>query len=206
MIMFETSLSVDANYFASLYPTYDFEFLNKLFSVWSQPEGSTFGWDSMNGSTIQTNFHKKVFQEVNPNRILEVGTHKGSYSYFAKKELPKVQIHTFGIDSESKTCVDMINEHFNEEFITFIEGNSAETLTIFKTRMKFNLAWIDGGHTYEECLSDLKNCARLNITNILVDDNSMSTVSNAVSDFCKEFNYNIKEQSADERIIAWLVK
>jgi precorrin-6B methylase 2 len=203
---FEKSLSVDKLSFNEIFPNYDYEFLNKLFSSWNQNEGSTFGWDDMHGSYEQTSFHKKAFEKIKPTNILEIGTHKGSYSYFAKMELPDCKIWTFGIDPESKVCTDLINDHFKEKFITFIEGDSLKTLPNFNKNIKFDLAWVDGNHNYNGAMSDLKQCERLNINNILVDDLSMDTVRNAVDDFIKQSNYHLIEESKDDRIIGLLAK
>ena len=203
---FEKSLSISIEEFNFMFPKYDYEFLNKLFKSWNQGEGSTFGWDEMGDSLIQISFHKKAFAILKPKNILEVGTHKGSYSYLCKTEIPDVKIWTFGIDPESKDCVDLINEYFNEKFITFIEGDSRKTLPKFQEEIEFDLAWVDGHHAYEVAMSDLKQCERLGIKNILVDDLSMPTVKDALDDFIKDSDYTLVDQSNDSRIIGWLVK
>jgi cephalosporin hydroxylase len=203
---FNNSLSVDKKSFNEIFPNYDYDFLNQLFNSWDQNEGSTFGWDNMNGSFEQILMHKKVFLILKPTNIIEIGTHKGSYSYFAKMELPDCKIWTFGIDPESKHCTDLINKHFKEKFITFIEGDSKKTMPNFNEDIKFDLAWLDGDHNYEGAISDLRQCERLNINNILVDDLSMDIVRSAVNDFVKKSKYTLIEESKDSRIIGWLAK
>lgn len=204
--MFKNSLSINKERFNQMFPKYDYDFLNKLFGTWDQVEGSTFGWDDMNGSFQQTSLHKKAFLLLKPKNILEVGTHKGSYSYFCKIEVPNCKIWTFGIDPESKTCTDLINEHFGENFITFIEGDSNKTMPEFNDKVKFDLAWVDGHHAYEYAMSDLEQCARLKINNILVDDLVMPSVRKAVNDFVSKTDYTLIEESKDSRIIGWLAK
>ena len=204
--MFNNSLSIDRTEFNKLFPKYDYDFLNKLFSTWDQVEGSTFGWDDMSESLKQMELHKKAFLLIKPKNILEIGTHKGSYSYFCKTEISDCKIWTFGIDPESKACTDLINDYFNEKFITFIEGDSTKTMPNFKEDVKFDIAWVDGNHTYEYAMIDLEQCDRLNINNILVDDMEMTTVRSAVNDFIAKTGYKLIEESKDSRVIGWLAK
>lgn len=202
--MFTNSLSIDKEAFLRKFPRYDFDFLNRLFSAWNQCEGSTFGWDDMEGCSRQLAFHQECFASVSPRRILEVGAHKGAYAYFCKIEIPDVTMVTFGIEPESRGCIDMINDYFGSNFVTFIHGNSEVTLTGYRSEEKFDLAWIDGGHDFDTALSDLRNAARLNVGTILVDDMAMGSVNAAVAQFTAESGYHIVSRSTDARIIARL--
>lgn len=193
---------------------YDFEFLDTLSQVWDSLEGSTFNWYDISNLKLQVKFQEKCLKEIKPNNIIEVGTHKSHYPYLVKVNLPKVKVTTFGIDEKSEECVRIVNEHFGEDFITFYLGDSMETFSAFNSEEKFDLAWIDGYHSFEHTYSDLQNCSRLGIENILVDDSEIPGTSNAIFEFLntlQEFNgekvsYSLKERSTDERIISWLVR
>jgi hypothetical protein len=94
-------------YYDSYYQEYDHSFLLKLALIFDNNEGSTF-YGNVDQQKIQLEFHKKCFLEINPKNILEIGTHKANYSYFAKKNCPEVKIVTFGIDPESEKCVNLV--------------------------------------------------------------------------------------------------
>lgn len=193
---------------------FDYEFIDKLHAIDVSLDGSTFYYDSgdvsgdLDSMRVQVLSHVQVLSELKPKRILEVGTHKAQYCYLAKKVLPEVQIVTFGIDAPSQTCVDMVNEYYGENFIEFHCGDSVEVLSNYKTRKTFDLAWVDGGHSYEVALSDLENCARLKIKTILLDDTRTypDRVGRAMIDFNEKNGYNLVSTSDDCRGIAWIEK
>lgn len=200
--------------FEQFIESFDYEFIEKLHAVDVSLDGSTFYYDSGNvdgdldSMRVQILSHIRVLEEVKPKRILEIGTHKAQYCYLAKKVLPEVQIVTFGIDTPSQTCVDMVNEYYGEDFIEFHCGDSVEVLTEYNTDEQFDLAWVDGGHSYEVATSDLVNCARLGIKNILLDDTHTypDQVGRAMIDFNHKYGYNMVSTSADCRGIACLKK
>lgn len=200
--------------FEQFVESFDYEFIEKLHAVDVSLDGSTFYYDSgdvsgdLDSMRVQVLSHVQVLEEVKPKRILEIGTHKAQYCYLAKKVLPEVKIVTFGIDAPSQICVDMVNEYYGEDFIEFHCGDSVETLSEYQTDKKFDLAWVDGGHSYEIALSDLTNCARLGIKTILLDDTRTypNLVGKAVSKFAEECEYRLIGVSDDCRGIAWLEK
>jgi len=193
---------------------YDYEFLSKLEGMFDHSEGGLFNWRTAENMVHQLKFHKKYLQKIQPKYILEIGTFKGFYSYVVKKEIPEVKVYTFGINEESQLCVDAINELYGENFITFFPGDSLETLTSFDNPddIPFDMAWVDGGHSYECAISDLVNCGKLGIENILIDDCDMGQVTAALRDFCNmvfsdnenDYSYSIKDYSPNERMITYL--
>jgi len=194
---------------------YDYNFLNNLYMQFECDEGALFNWKTTDSLLSQLKFHEKYLKEIKPNIILETGTHKGYYSFFSKGILPKVKIYTFGINDGSQLCVDIINEYYKEKFIAFHLGDSIKTLSEFDPNgIEFDMAWVDGGHTYECAYSDLINCARLQIPHILIDDVDMSEVSQAVNNFVSNeyenedsnYKYEIVEQSPAERKITYIKK
>lgn len=153
----------------------------------------------------QVDFLSKYLLQINPKKILETGTNKGCFSILAREILGEnIEVYTFGIDAWNGDCVDIINEHYDSNFVSFILGDSANTLSKFNEK-NIDFAWIDGGHEIEECLADLNNCKRLNINNIFVDDYN-TTVKEAVDKFIEKEDYYIFDQSNDERKIAYLKK
>jgi hypothetical protein len=189
---------------------YDYDFLNELYIQFDHHEGCSFGWKTVDSLLEQITFHEKVINEIKPKVVLEVGTYKSMYPYFLKKNLPKVKVHTFGINEESKKCVDLVNQYFKKKFVTFYVGDSTQTLTEFDPDdIFFDMAWVDGGHTYDVAYSDLINCARLEIPEILIDDVDMGEVRRALNDFLSNsyenengsYSYEVIDQSRSERMI-----
>jgi hypothetical protein len=183
--------------------------------------GSTFHWPEDKGEhmRMQLAFQKKVLQKVKPSVILEVGTHTAQFDYMAKTFLPKVQVHSFGLDMWSLLFVALVNDYFSEDFITFHQGDSTQTLSQFTSDEPIDLAWVDGGHTFPVALSDLRECGQKSIPHILVDDFTLgehgfnTEVNAAVNRFVEESvvmkshgyrEYEIAEVSADERGICYL--
>ena len=78
----------------------------------------------------------------------------------------------------------------------------------FQTDEQFDLAWVDGGHSYDVASSDLANCARLGIKTILLDDTRTypHSVGRAMIDFNNKCGYNLVSTRDDCRGIAWLEK
>ena len=193
---------------------YDYDFLSKLEGLFDHSEGGLFNWTAAENMLHQLRFHKKYLQKIQPKYILEIGTFKGFYSYVVKKEVPEVKVYTFGINEGSQLCVDEINKLYGENFITFFPGDSVETLTDFDNPddIQFDMAWVDGGHSYECASSDLINCGKLGIENILIDDCDMWQVDKALREFCdmifsngeSEYSYSVKDYSPNERRITYL--
>lgn len=200
--------------FGQFVESFDYEFIERLHAIDVSLDGSTFYYDSgdvsgdLDSMRVQVLSHVQVLDEVKPKRILEIGTHKAQYCYLAKKVLSEVQIVTFGIDSLSQTCVDMVNEYYGENFIDFHCGDSVEILSEYTTDKQLDLAWVDGGHSYDVASSDLANCARLGIDTILLDDTRTypDRVGRAMVDFRLKYGYNLISISDDCRGIAWLEK
>jgi hypothetical protein len=183
--------------------------------------GSTFHWPPDKGDhmVMQIAFQKKVLQKIKPAVILEVGTHTAQFDYLAKVFVPEVKIHSFGLDQWSGLFAALVNDYFDEEFITFHQGDSTQTLPRFTSDEPIDLAWVDGGHTFPVALSDLRECGQRNIPHILVDDFTLgehgfnAEVNAAVQRFVEESKimkthgyreYEIAEVSEDERGICYL--
>lgn len=194
----------DKTTFKKLLPKYDYELIESLLNAFNQGEGSIFNWSQEEYNSglhaKQIEFHEKILNQIKPKYILETGTHKANYCYLAKVNVPDVKICTFGIDPENKICVDILNKHFNQDYIKFTEGNSVKTLSDEKSDVCFDLAWID------VALSDLNNCKRLGIKKILIDDTSFPEVFDAVKTFVSSSNYEIKDKSECNRQVLLLVE
>ena len=155
----------------------------------------------------QLRFLEKVIRKIKPLHIVETGTHWAGFDYFVMLIDKTIKIDTFGINEGSQKAVDILNEHFKTD-IQFHLGDSCKTFTEFKPEEKIDFAWIDGGHTEKECVTDLINCARLKIEHICCDDYGMGiNVRKAVAHFLYSHpNYKVQDidREVDKRRIIYL--
>jgi|GEM_PF-5834090 len=163
---------------------------------------------------IQTSFLKKYLLEIKPELIVETGTNVACFAAFAKEILPKVKIITFGRDAFSADCVKVVEDHYDEKFIQFIEGDSTQTMPLYidqmqKKKKKPSAAWVDGGHVLPVCLSDLKHCYEYGIDHIFLDDINPAWPWQTIVPlyrFMCDYPYEIVDMSHDKRGIAYLRK
>jgi predicted O-methyltransferase YrrM len=140
----------------------------------------------------QVNFISALIHQNNAKKILETGTHKAMFCYVAYLCNSAVTIDTFGNLKESQKAVNILNHKFGE-YIRYHLGDTRKTLKDFSPEYQIDFAWVDGGHSLEVCYSDLKNCHRLNIPSIVVDDYKWSgNVKKSVNKFTKEYNYSVQ--------------
>ena len=169
-------------------------------------EGSLFSNPNEMGKQIQLNFLTDHIKKINPKTILETGTHLAFFDLLASEIVPNIKIYTFGISNFSKRAVEILKQEKNPN-ITFFEGDSTKTLSSFDTDDIIDLAWVDGGHFGDVPMADLKNCQRLKIPHIFVDDYRLvREVKLAVDKFVLETDYEIISLSnkIDDRGIVYL--
>lgn len=179
------------------------DIMNRLNGMFVQIEGSTFQ-NAKEQTIIQTTFIGDILNSISPKVIIETGTHKANFDYFVKLICPEIEIITFGNNAQSQDCVNLLNNEFGK-YISFILGDSTKTFSAFTTTKNIDFAWVDGGHSYKICMSDLKNCERLNIPHICVDDYNR-LVKKPVTDFVQNSDYKLIKISTDIRGIAYLAK
>lgn len=93
--------------------------------------------------------------------ILEIGFYNGLSSKFFLKASKHTKVVSFDIASNSdidlhKRSIDTIfpNRH------TLIKGDTTITLPKFNTETKFDLIFIDGGHSEQVATADILNCKK----------------------------------------------
>lgn len=156
----------------------------------------------------QVNFLASILKKTKAKKILETGTHRAMFCYIAYLCDNKIAIDTFGNLAGSQIGVDILNQKHG--FYSYYHlGDSKQTLTNFYPDYQIDFAWIDGGHSFEDCTSDLVNCARLGIPSIAVDDYKWAnSINKAVNNFTEKYTYKIASISnlADYRGIVLLVR
>ena len=182
------------------------------------PEGSDEGnlllvTDEATGP-IQTEFLQKYLTDINPELIIETGTNFCCFPGFVKTFLPDVKVITFGRDDFSGPCVDAVNEYFGEDYITFIKGDSTQTMPLYvdqfeSQKEKNTAAWMDGGHTLPVAYSDLVHLFKYGVDHIFVDDINPKWPWQTIIPlyrFVVDYPYEIVDMSRDSRGIAYLRK
>lgn len=183
--------------------------LDALDATFPSAEGCLCG-QPKDGFDIQAAFLDRILRQVKPSTILEFGTHKAHFCLFAKLVIPSVKVITLGNREGSGKAVDILNAHFGR-YITFVLGDSKATWRHIPPLFDIGFAWVDGGHDYETCFSDLVSCVTFGVEHICVDDyTQIPSVKKAVDDFIEKSlwfcnrQYCINEVSTDERGIAYL--
>lgn len=124
------------------------------------------------------------FSNLNPKKILEIGTHDGKTASILSTLFPKALITTIDLKDNDPLFKNTYNRKYNhEEFtnsrnnflkkrenINFIQSNSLHLS--FSERLKGqDLIWVDGAHGYPVLTSDITNCLRLlNSSGIIMCD------------------------------------
>lgn len=132
---------------------------------------------------------REVMLITNPKEILEIGTHLGHSGClllsFSNANLTTIDIghtwvewehgfHDWGYPKANggglRDVVAVMTKHFGGRY-RFIKGSSVdeETVKQFSDR-SYDLAFIDGDHSYEFVKKDIENAIKNNIPYILLDD------------------------------------
>lgn len=196
-----TTLGAEAGVFAL--PGFDPSVVVDLGRLFPQGEGSTFQ-NARTETGVQTDFLLRILRLCEPKTVLETGTHKGHFGYFLRLAAPGAHLETFGIDPGSQLAADYLNDRFGD-YVRFELGDSKVTLKAYAPPAPVDFAWIDGGHDYATCLSDLGHCARLAVPHVCVDDwKTEDGVRRAVATFMEQSQYEFRALSEDSRGIAYL--
>jgi hypothetical protein len=184
----------------------DSDLINLLKEIHPSNEGSLFNNPNEDSKKEQIRFITEAIKYIGPKNLLETGTDKGFFDLFILDLLPDANIITFDQWEPSEKAVSILNKRYGDR-ITFIKGDTNITFVNFDTKDRIDLAYIDGDHSHKGCLSDLNNCKRLNIVNILIDDYSIPSVKGAVDTFCSNNDYKIHKctEPVDVRGIAWII-
>jgi predicted O-methyltransferase YrrM len=119
-------------------------------------------------------------------RIAEIGFNAGHSSEVFLENCPNASLIAFDLNTHryTKFGIDYMKKKFGERF-KLIEGDSRYKVPEFALAYrgeKFDLIFIDGGHSYQCCLDDIINCQKLADNNAIlwVDDYNYWEVRDAV--------------------------
>ena len=125
-----------------------------------------------------------------PKNVLEIGRWHGWSSaiiFGALEDIGDGHLYTVDIKDQTNTRIKSIIESRT----TFITASSADILSLSElSQLQFEIVFIDGDHRYDAALLDLKNTYKMLTKEawILVHDNDMPDVQNAVNTFLSQVN------------------
>jgi hypothetical protein len=139
--------------------------------------------------------------------VLEVGFNAGHSALLILSSNPHIKY--VGVDigehSYTKEAGRILLNHFGNRFKLII-GDSTDILPILKLdKLKFEVIHIDGGHSRDQCLSDLRNATNLLIEEsgqILLDDIKGSEILDALEEFkMKHSLISVKYSKTQENMV-----
>lgn len=169
-------------------------------------------WDAKIGhmSIKQAEYILNRLKQHNIHNVLEIGFAGGRHTYAILQSFKPKKMVSIDINFDYQ-CGRQKMYQIKKEFkqIEFVEKDSKIALTVEFMVNKFpdglDYVLIDGGHTYNDAMSDIKNTYPfLNTNGIMIIDDYKSKVcpikdvDNAVIDFSKQNNIPYEEVSTED--------
>ena len=124
----------------------------------------------------QCNEIKKILSNASPKTIMEIGFNAG-HSAELFLENSNAYVYSFDLGEHFHQYLKYGKQYINNTYINrhiLILGDSTIRIPIFaqNNNIKFDIIFIDGGHSYDVAYADLMNCRKLATENtiIIMDD------------------------------------
>lgn len=164
-------------------------------------------WDTNIGhmSVKQAEYILKRLKNHNVQNVLEIGFAGGRHTYAILKSFNPKRMISLDINFDyqgGRKKIHQIKKEFEQ--IEFVERDSKIALTVEFVKNKFpdglDYVLVDGGHAYNDAISDMKNTYEFINTNgiMIIDDYKskicpIKDVDNAVVDFARQKNITYEE-------------
>jgi predicted O-methyltransferase YrrM len=141
------------------------------------PEGNLFMHDKsyLYDSRLLTKQVNMYRIGCNANNIVEIGFNAGHSAlvFLIANPNSKLVIFDVGWHPYTRPCFEYLDSVFPGR-MTFIEGDSLETMSNFSTDVVFDVAHIDGAHDHTHFISDLIHVSKItNSASIVILDDAM---------------------------------
>ena len=119
---------------------------------------------------------KQILKDNSPTKIMEIGFNAGHSAELFLKNSEAV-VYSFDLGEHFHQYLKYGKQYINNTYINrhiLILGDSTIRIPIFaqNNNIKFDIIFIDGGHSYDVAYADLMNCRKLATENtiIIMDD------------------------------------
>lgn len=147
-------------------------------------------------STTQRDYLIEMLYELNPRNCLEIGFAGGRHTSTLLHSCTPEKVISIDINFDYAYGRTYVNT-FKQKFINieFYENNSNEFITDDFMKKKFpsglDYVFVDGGHSFHECLSDMQNCwDALNDKGVMIVDDYNSGPPHGV--FIRDVNMAVE--------------
>ena len=165
-------------------------------------EGNSFYLDGTVGNmadTFKTKRYNLFHYSKNAQNILEIGFNGGHSCllYLCSNLTSKIDLFDLGCHNYAKMCYTYLDKEFPSR-LNIVWGDSAKTLTAFKTNTVYDLLHIDGGHDPYTLIKDINNCnCFVNEKSILIIDDISFHSKHMLPDLTNV----VIEQLMDEKLV-----
>lgn len=124
----------------------------------------------------QVKFLTDIVNRPDTLMVMEIGFNAGHSAELFLKTNPDIKLVSFDIGIHDYVCIGKeYIDHMYPNRHTLIIGDSTKTVPEYiesHPNVKFDIIFIDGGHSYEVAKADILNCAKLahNETIVILDD------------------------------------
>lgn len=158
-----------------------------------------YGWGFMPPTEKVFAAFKYCQEMYNPTHVFEIGFHLGHSTTYQLEIYKNAKILSISPENDSdhlreeirkkddvipaicrKWAAQRLNKKYGKRWIWVPGYNRDKNVWTRVSRETFDFALVDGHHTYDDALFDLKYCKELGIKNLLIDNLELTTVKTAV--------------------------
>jgi hypothetical protein len=171
----------------------------------------TVGWGYLPNSEEVFNIFRTIQKDIAPKSILEIGFHAGHSTTYMLELMSQANICTVGVSKvrrfDRSIVVETMKDMYQDRFECYL-GDPPDVLQLFQDK-SFDLAFIDGDHTYVSVVKDINSCMTLQVPWLLLDNCERENVVSACDEllgvykyqsFCYNSTWNDKTQTNEMRL------
>lgn len=150
------------------------------------------GWGYMENHESVFNIFRNVRDIANPKTWLEIGFHLGHSTTYTLEIMPQVKVTGIGVTKCRNADRYQIGNNmisiYGNRFEYFL-GDPPNIRELLKGRT-FDVAFVDGDHSYKSAVNDITACMEMKIPYILIDNCELGRVNLACEDTLGVYKYD----------------